>query len=156
MIRRPPRSTLFPYTTLFRSLVRNALDDVFGRKNFVSLITFKTKKMPLRRSYLTTVCDHILWFAKQSDQLKYRQLFIPKQFGEDSQFSMLELLDGTRRRMTEDEQTRPELIPAGSKIFRTMDLRSSDEHLRASFHLSLRAGSLSLLRTAVGRRIRRV
>src|SRR3712207_5269632 len=24
MIRRPPRSTLFPYTTLFRSLVRNA------------------------------------------------------------------------------------------------------------------------------------
>src|SRR3712207_7075155 len=26
MIRRPPRSTLFPYTTLFRSLQRRALD----------------------------------------------------------------------------------------------------------------------------------
>src|SRR5688572_30976633 len=26
MIRRPPRSTLFPYTTLFRSAHRNALD----------------------------------------------------------------------------------------------------------------------------------
>src|SRR2546425_6205172 len=26
MIRRPPRSTLFPYTTLFRSLMRNDLD----------------------------------------------------------------------------------------------------------------------------------
>src|SRR3989442_15927229 len=26
MIRRPPRSTLFPYTTLFRSLVRNRKD----------------------------------------------------------------------------------------------------------------------------------
>src|SRR3712207_7976709 len=26
MIRRPPRSTLFPYTTLFRSLIENALD----------------------------------------------------------------------------------------------------------------------------------
>src|SRR2546427_7004271 len=25
MIRRPPRSTLFPYTTLFRSLVENAI-----------------------------------------------------------------------------------------------------------------------------------
>src|SRR2546422_3069035 len=25
MIRRPPRSTLFPYTTLFRSLIRGAL-----------------------------------------------------------------------------------------------------------------------------------
>src|SRR2546426_7433924 len=27
MIRRPPRSTLFPYTTLFRSLAQVALDD---------------------------------------------------------------------------------------------------------------------------------
>src|SRR2546430_5775144 len=31
MIRRPPRSTLFPYTTLFRSLdVRQALDALLG------------------------------------------------------------------------------------------------------------------------------
>src|SRR3712207_7523086 len=28
MIRRPPRSTLFPYTTLFRSLVRHTLGGV--------------------------------------------------------------------------------------------------------------------------------
>src|SRR3712207_7277545 len=28
MIRRPPRSTLFPYTTLFRSVVRRAVIDV--------------------------------------------------------------------------------------------------------------------------------
>src|SRR3712207_9489035 len=27
MIRRPPRSTLFPYTTLFRSVVKDAGDD---------------------------------------------------------------------------------------------------------------------------------
>src|SRR3712207_8257648 len=30
MIRRPPRSTLFPYTTLFRSLLRKDLTDVLG------------------------------------------------------------------------------------------------------------------------------
>src|SRR3712207_7701177 len=29
MIRRPPRSTLFPYTTLFRSVARSA--DIWGR-----------------------------------------------------------------------------------------------------------------------------
>src|SRR5256885_2496264 len=28
MIRRPPRSTLFPYTTLFRSYIQNARDSV--------------------------------------------------------------------------------------------------------------------------------
>src|SRR5688572_31575255 len=30
MIRRPPRSTLFPYTTLFRSLGRSAFDSAAG------------------------------------------------------------------------------------------------------------------------------
>src|SRR3712207_7981793 len=30
MIRRPPRSTLFPYTTLFRSVVRTGLEAVRG------------------------------------------------------------------------------------------------------------------------------
>src|SRR5258708_17415836 len=30
MIRRPPRSTLFPYTTLFRSKVRMRADDLVG------------------------------------------------------------------------------------------------------------------------------
>src|SRR3989442_5981002 len=30
MIRRPPRSTLFPYTTLFRSLPRHALPRIQG------------------------------------------------------------------------------------------------------------------------------
>src|SRR2546427_5531519 len=31
MIRRPPRSTLFPYTTLFRSLIATKLDTYRGR-----------------------------------------------------------------------------------------------------------------------------
>src|SRR2546429_6297372 len=31
MIRRPPRSTLFPYTTLFRSLVADAKGKLFGK-----------------------------------------------------------------------------------------------------------------------------
>src|SRR3712207_7237482 len=30
MIRRPPRSTLFPYTTLFRSSLAGALESLFG------------------------------------------------------------------------------------------------------------------------------
>src|SRR5438270_5284089 len=33
MIRRPPRSTLFPYTTLFRSRARGALGEIFWRAN---------------------------------------------------------------------------------------------------------------------------
>src|SRR5690348_17810378 len=41
MIRRPPRSTLFPYTTLFRSLarpasrVRRSVEEILGLRGFV-------------------------------------------------------------------------------------------------------------------------
>src|SRR2546430_10722639 len=44
MIRRPPRSTLFPYTTLFRSLV-NALE-AGGGFAAVGLSTAPTRAMP--------------------------------------------------------------------------------------------------------------
>src|SRR3712207_8887014 len=33
MIRRPPRSTLFPYTTLFRSAPAAGMDENFGEKD---------------------------------------------------------------------------------------------------------------------------
>src|SRR2546429_5474113 len=38
MIRRPPRSTLFPYTTLFRSLA-NALFDATGQRFYAAPFT---------------------------------------------------------------------------------------------------------------------
>src|SRR3712207_7422294 len=37
MIRRPPRSTLFPYTTLFRSYCNDLLPERFGRKREYAL-----------------------------------------------------------------------------------------------------------------------
>src|SRR3712207_8112029 len=39
MIRRPPRSTLFPYTTLFRSHARPGLPHVVGQHHEVAQLT---------------------------------------------------------------------------------------------------------------------
>src|SRR5258708_26981004 len=44
MIRRPPRSTLFPYTTLFRSVL---LDDAPGNQ-FLRLVVANLPEQPLR------------------------------------------------------------------------------------------------------------
>ena len=38
MIRRPPRSTLFPYTTLFRSSMRVILLGVYARKSLIPFV----------------------------------------------------------------------------------------------------------------------
>src|SRR2546427_7309300 len=46
MIRRPPRSTLFPYTTLFRSLtVKNNVDVGRGAAKAVSVLLLEAKAL---------------------------------------------------------------------------------------------------------------
>src|SRR3712207_7006540 len=47
MIRRPPRSTLFPYTTLFRSIVGLTLLLIFGAQGWFGDALFKTYELSL-------------------------------------------------------------------------------------------------------------
>src|SRR5258708_31871582 len=54
MIRRPPRSTLFPYTTLFRSCVRDK-EKNHGRRSFIDgYIPSKTDTIVILDDVLTT------------------------------------------------------------------------------------------------------
>ncbi len=96
--------------------VRCLLDEVFGSENFVSLITF-TKTSPLGSKLLVSRCDYIIWFAVDKDQCKYHPLFVPKGIGEGSSYKYVELIDGTRRQMTQQEQQRPSLLPDGAAPF---------------------------------------
>src|SRR3712207_7107896 len=45
MIRRPPRSTLFPYTTLFRSGKKFSPDRVIARPGFDAIPAVRTKSL---------------------------------------------------------------------------------------------------------------
>src|SRR5271157_325725 len=58
-------------------LVRCLMDEVLGSKNMVSLITF-VKTSAQEDKLLPSVCDHVLWYAADRDQVKYRQLWLEK------------------------------------------------------------------------------
>ena len=105
-------------------LVRNLLDEVFGSENFVSLITFK-KTSPLGANGLPTVSDYIIWYAKDKENVKYRKLFEPKDIGEGSMYTSVELPDGTRRKMTKEEKLTPALLPKGARPYRLGTLFSA-------------------------------
>src|SRR2546430_13301825 len=53
MIRRPPRSTLFPYTTLFRSLYLESLSPAFR-----PLVTRYPRKLAQRYQVMIHRCDN--------------------------------------------------------------------------------------------------
>src|SRR5260221_6134232 len=52
MIRRPPRSTLFPYTTLFRSTASSGVSTKLKRSRSSSLIIFSAIKTFLNHSII--------------------------------------------------------------------------------------------------------
>lgn len=105
-------------------LVRCLMDEVFGSENFVSLITFK-KTLPLGSSGLAGISDYIVWYAKDIEQMKYRQLYEPKPIGRDTGYTWVELPSGERRKMTSEEKSDPSLLPKDSKVFFTSTLSSS-------------------------------
>jgi adenine-specific DNA-methyltransferase len=105
-------------------LVRNLMDEVFGVDNFVGLIAFRTHS-PLGVKLLPNPYDYLIWHSKSKPNLKYRALYINKDIGEGSQFTYIELRDGSRRPMTREERFHPENIPHGAKIFRLVNLPSS-------------------------------
>ena len=61
--------------------VRALMDEVFGEENFVSQISF-SKTTGFSGIHLSNVADYLLWFAKDLDRIKYRDLTRVKQPGE--------------------------------------------------------------------------
>lgn len=121
-------------------LVRNLLDEVFGSENFVSQIVFqKTSSAGGTTELLApgAVVDYILWYAKDKAQVKFRQLYKPKIFGEDPHYNSIELEDGTRMPLGQWEKINNiefdyNSKPKGSRIWTTGDLtsQSGDESSR--------------------------
>lgn len=105
-------------------LVRNIMDEVFGSENFFALITFK-KTSPLGASGLPGISDYIVWYAKDIENIKYRQLFESKPLGEGGMYRMVELQNGERRPMTKSEAANPSTLPKGARPYRLDNLLSS-------------------------------
>lgn len=105
-------------------LVRCVLDEVFGSENFRSIISFRTS-VPLTSVGLPSVADHLLWYARDNELCRFRDLFVERETGDKSRYSSVELPDGTRRPLSAAEKSELSALPPGSRPFADMDLASS-------------------------------
>jgi len=105
-------------------LVRSLMDEVFGSENFVSEIIFRKKGMTLGAKTLETMNDFILWFAKDKEKVKYRQLFEDYNVEGASRWTMVELPNGERRKINREEYTNHSLLPEHAKVFRLVSQRA--------------------------------
>jgi adenine-specific DNA-methyltransferase len=98
------------------------LDEVFGRKNQVEIISFRKKTMPLGGRLLEGNCDYLLWFAKDKEKVKYRSLFRTSLIEGDTHWNWVELPTGERRPMIPEEINNHKLLPGGSDVYQLIGM----------------------------------
>ncbi len=104
--------------------VREIMDEVFGAENFVANINFKTM-MPLESGNIESVFDYICWYAKDSNSIKYRNIFVPKNVGIGTEFSFADVDNGKYRKLDKSEMLDFENTARENKIFKRSNLSSS-------------------------------
>src|SRR3712207_7608757 len=75
MIRRPPRSTLFPYTTLFRSGI-DAFGSSFPRTATSTSLTFKASSTRIFLSYFKASSNPAIRSEEHTSELQSRQYLV--------------------------------------------------------------------------------
>ncbi len=102
------------------AITRLLLDEIFGINNLVADIVFRKKSLPLGAKYVETMHDHILCYAKDKDQFKYRQLF---QYMDEvtSHWRFALLPNGEILRIAPQEFRSPQ-HPKGTRYYRLFSL----------------------------------
>lgn len=113
-------------------LVRNLMDEVFGSENFVSQIIYQKTTGAGSPGELTapaSVADYIIWYAKNKETVKYRKLFLNKDFEGGGGYNRIELEDGSRMSISNWEIANKRKFiystkPKGSRVYALSDLTS--------------------------------
>ena len=128
--------------------VRSLLDDVFGRANFVSAVSFRKRSMALTTRLLPKMNDFLIWYAKDKTKVRFRDLYTPNQIHEDSEFAFIDDGDSFRRMTGEELSSRDFLRTNRERIFKRLDLCASGYGQSTDFPIQIQ-GSTFLPRKGV-------
>ena len=105
-------------------LVRCLMDEVFGSGNFVALIPFRKKTMPLGAKYLDGMFDYLIWYTKDFNLLNYKTLYGIQDIQGDFHWKWYELENNEIRTMSQEENENHKLLPKGARVFRVVSMKA--------------------------------
>lgn len=116
--------------------VRELMDEVFGKVNFVGQFVFK-KTGSMSGKYVSGIFDTLLWYSKDKNHAKYNTLYVERSPDAiNSGFPFVELADGNCRRLTSKELSGEFAAPIGRR-FQPSPVMSSGESKEGSKPLEL-------------------
>lgn len=137
-------------------LVRCLMDEVFGSENFIAVIPFRKKTMPLGANFIEQMGDFLIWYGKQKLTrdgrvlTKFRKLYAEKDVRGDQDYKWLLLPNGSYRAMTKEEHETHYGIPAGARIYRLKSLEPSGPMSEGMFDFEYEGTSYSYPKNGYG------
>ncbi|NJD60329.1 MAG: site-specific DNA-methyltransferase, partial [Anaerolineae bacterium] len=123
--------------------IRELMDEVFGTSNYVATISFTKTSGQTKTSYVPIASDYLIIYAKNSNVMKYRQIFVPKTLGGEGskEHRNIELIDGTTRStpITQDEIRDLSSLPIGSRVYATGPIVSQGSSREGSADIQVEA-----------------
>jgi adenine-specific DNA-methyltransferase len=117
--------------------IRELLDEIFGPENFISVVNFRKKSMPLGASYLEEMNNYLVWYGKNATLTKYRTLYREQDVAGLYYWNWVQLPDGTKRRMAREEMSNHSLLPEGAEVARLVSMRPPTFSASAVFPITL-------------------
>jgi adenine-specific DNA-methyltransferase len=118
--------------------VREIMDEIFGSRNFVRVISFRKRSMALTTSVLPKMDDFVVWYAKDIDKAKFRDLFVSKEIEDDTEFAFIDTEKNGFRRLTNNELLSQKFISTNTdKIFKRLDFCASGYTKSTDFPIEL-------------------
>ncbi len=130
--------------------VRELLDEIFGVKNFVSVITFRRKMNPLGSKFIGSVSDYLIWYAKNKKVMTFNRLFKKKEL-ESGTWNFVEEANGTRRKLTSEELQGLHKLPKNVRVFTSYKLAPAGVNKGADFEVTYRGKKYQAPYSAGGR-----
>ncbi len=98
--------------------VREVLDEVFGAENFVSIIPFRKKLMPLGSKTIETMNDFLVFYSKDITKLKFNQLYSEQDTTGKGDWPFYEDKNGMAIKLNREQINNPSLLPDDARVFK--------------------------------------
>lgn len=106
-------------------LLRNLMDEIFGKGQFTSIIAFQTTSGFSESTGITRTGDYLIWYSKNSNQLKSELLFEQQEIEVGSLVaSWLIKPTGEYRGVIQSEIKKEAPIPAGARFYKPDNIQS--------------------------------
>ncbi len=109
--------------------VRELMDETFGARNLVSVVTFKKTTgagSPTGgTNVLAATNDYIVWYAKDLSKVKYRQLYLTRGGEGWVNYDYVRDSEGQHRRLTRNEGSDWSSLPDTATVYRRDNLTST-------------------------------